>query len=69
MVKVCFQSRVNVRKYYLPYGFLLNCCCFLRLEKIFYKTLQTKKLIKNLFLLVILAGFEILLVTLMCNLI
>ena len=28
---VCIHSHVNVRKCYLPYVFLLNCCCFLRL--------------------------------------
>ena len=31
IVKVCFQSHVNVRKCYLPYVFLLNCCYFLTL--------------------------------------
>ena len=31
MVKKCFQSHVSVRKCYLPYGFLQNYCCFLRL--------------------------------------
>ena len=30
IVKVCFQSHVNVRKCYLPYGFLMNYCCFLK---------------------------------------
>ena len=28
IVKVCFQSSVNVRKYYLPYGVPLSCCFF-----------------------------------------
>ena len=31
IVKMCFQSHVNVRKCYLLYGFLLNCCCFSKL--------------------------------------
>ena len=31
IVKVCFQPHVNVRKWCLPYGFLLNCFCSLKL--------------------------------------
>ena len=26
IVKVCFPSHVNVRKYYLPYGVVSKCC-------------------------------------------
>ena len=29
-----------MRKCYLPYGFLWNCCCFLRLENILEKTCE-----------------------------
>ena len=31
IVEVCFQSHVNMKKCYLPYGLLSNCCCFLKL--------------------------------------
>ena len=31
IVKMCFQSHVNVRKWYLLYDFLLDCFCFLKL--------------------------------------
>ena len=31
IVKVSFQSHVNMRKGYLRYGFLLHFCCFLKL--------------------------------------
>ena len=37
IVKVCFQPHINVRKWYLPYGFLLNCFCFLKVENILEK--------------------------------
>ena len=56
MVKKC--SHINVRKFYLPGDSLWNCCCLLRLlqnipEKKLCKTLQGRKLICDLFLLVI----------------
>ena len=31
IVKVCFQSHISIRKCYLPYGFLLYFCYFLKL--------------------------------------
>ena len=37
IVKLCFQSHVNVRKGYLLYDFVLNCCFLTFLDNILEK--------------------------------